>query len=96
MKVETVHVATRNPRNDEDPGECAIVHFVVENNVVNVTDKDGHMLRYPDGEPCRRALELGSVSMPDGEIASWRVFFLRYIDPCGRQPRERFWNTRRH
>jgi hypothetical protein len=59
MKVETVHVATRNPRNDEDPGECAIVHFVVENNVVNVTDKDGHMLRYPDGEPCRRALELG-------------------------------------
>ena len=56
MKVETVHVATRNPRNDEDPGECAIVHFVVDNNVVKVTDKDGHMLRYPDGEPCKKAL----------------------------------------
>jgi len=59
MKVETIHVATRNPRNDDDPGECAIVHFVVDNNVVKVTDKDGHMLRYPDGEPCKRALEPG-------------------------------------
>jgi hypothetical protein len=56
MKVETVHVATRNPRNNEDPGECAIVHFVVDNNVVKVTDKDGHILRYPDGEPCKRVL----------------------------------------
>jgi hypothetical protein len=56
-KVETVHVATRNPRNDEDPGECAIIHFVVDNNVVKVTDKDGHMLRYPDGELCKRTLE---------------------------------------
>jgi hypothetical protein len=59
MKVETVHVQTRQPRNDEDPGECAIIHFVVDNNVVKVTDKDGAMLRYPDGEPCKRTLEPG-------------------------------------
>jgi hypothetical protein len=56
MKVETVHVQTRQPRDEADPGECAIVHFVVDNNVVKVTDKDGHMLRYPDGEPCKQAL----------------------------------------
>jgi len=59
MKVETIHVQTRQPRDEADPGECAIVHFVVDNNVVKVTDKDGHMLRYPDGEPCKRALEPG-------------------------------------
>jgi len=61
MKVETIHVQTRQPRDDQDPGECAIVHFVVDNNrdgqrVVKVTDKDGNMLRYPDGEPCKRVL----------------------------------------
>jgi hypothetical protein len=56
MKVETVHVQTHQPRNDEDPGECMIVHFVVDNNVVKVTDRDGNMLRFPDGEPCKQAL----------------------------------------
>jgi hypothetical protein len=44
----------------------------------------------------RKTVELGSVSMPDGGKASRQVVFLRYIDSCGRQPRERFWNTRRH
>ena len=55
--VQTVHVQTRQPRNDEDPGECAIVHYTVDDkHVLRVTDKDGHMLRYPDGEPLRQTL----------------------------------------
>jgi hypothetical protein len=33
-----------------------LIHFVVDNNVVKVTDKDGAMLRYPDGEPCKQVL----------------------------------------
>jgi hypothetical protein len=63
MRVETVHVQTRQPRNDEDPGECAIVHFTVADNVLKVTDKDGNMLRYPDGEPCKQVL--GPTTTPD-------------------------------
>jgi hypothetical protein len=55
-KVETIHVQIRQPRDEADPGECAIIHYTVVNNVVKVTDKDGHMLRYPDGEPCRQVL----------------------------------------
>jgi hypothetical protein len=57
MKIETVHITLRNPHNDADPGECAIIHYVVEGDVVKLTDKDGALLRFAKGEPCKQVLE---------------------------------------
>lgn len=53
--LETV-ITTRRAYDAADPGECATVYYTVADNVVKVTDRDGHLLRYSDGEPCRRAL----------------------------------------
>jgi hypothetical protein len=57
--VQTVCITTRRPYSESDAGEAAIVHYAVNDNIVCVTDSDGHLLRYSDGEPCRQALEPG-------------------------------------
>lgn len=59
MKVETVHVPVRNPYHDQDPGECTIVHYTVNGADLQITDADGHRLRFKDGELCAAELEPG-------------------------------------
>jgi hypothetical protein len=59
MKVQTVSVTTRSPRDAADPGECAIVYYVIDGPLVRVTDQDGNLLRFSDGEPCKAALGAG-------------------------------------
>jgi hypothetical protein len=59
MNIQTVHITIRNPYNDADAGECAIINYVVDGNVVKVTDQDGHMLRFAKGEPCKQVLGPG-------------------------------------
>jgi hypothetical protein len=59
MNIQTVHITLRNPHDDADPGECAIINYVVDGNVVKVTDKDGALLRLAKGEPCKQVLEPG-------------------------------------
>jgi len=59
MKPQTVHITTRRPHDAADAGECAIIYYTANDNVVKVTDKDGHLLRYSDGEPCKRVLGPG-------------------------------------
>jgi hypothetical protein len=36
MNIQTVHITLRNPHDDADPGECAIINYVVDGNVVKV------------------------------------------------------------
>ena len=55
MKIETVQITTARPRGEADPGECAIIHYIVANGEVLVTDPDGCLLRYSDGEPVKRS-----------------------------------------
>jgi len=59
MNIQTVHITLRNPHDDADPGECAIINYVVDGNVVKVTDKDGALLRFAKGEPCKQVLGPG-------------------------------------
>jgi len=59
MNIQTVHITLRNPYNDADAGECAIIYYVVDGNVVKVTDKDGALLRFAKGEPCKQVLGPG-------------------------------------
>jgi hypothetical protein len=56
MKIETVHITTRRPHNGSDPGACHIVYYMADGREVRVTDRDGHLLRYANGEPCKQAL----------------------------------------
>jgi hypothetical protein len=53
---QTAWITTRRPNGPADTGESAAIHYVVADGVVKVTDQDGHMLRYADGEPCKQAL----------------------------------------
>src|SRR5262249_58063725 len=53
---QTAWITTRRPNGPADTGESAAIHYVVADGVVKVTDPDGHMLRYADGEPCKQAL----------------------------------------
>jgi hypothetical protein len=55
--IQTVCITTRRPHDAADPGECAIIYYRVDGNAVKVTDRDSHMLRYSDGQPCKQALE---------------------------------------
>jgi hypothetical protein len=57
MKVQTVSVTTRRPRDAADPGECAIIYYVVDGPMLRVTDARGNQVRYLNGEPVKRALE---------------------------------------
>jgi hypothetical protein len=67
MKPQTVHITTRRPNSAADPGECATIYFKELDRVVSVTDADGNLLRYSDGEPCKAAL--GPDDNP-GQIAA--------------------------
>ena len=53
---QTAWITTRRPNGGADAGECAAIHYVVADGVVKVTDQDGNLLRYSDGEPCKQAL----------------------------------------
>ena len=53
---QTAWITTRRPHGAADAGECAAIHYVVADGVVKVTDRDGNLLRYSDGEPCKQAL----------------------------------------
>src|SRR5262249_61537136 len=53
---QTAWITTRRPHGAADAGECAAIHYVVADGVVKVTDQDGNLLRYSDGEPCKQAL----------------------------------------
>ena len=53
---QTAWITTRRPHGGADAGECAAIHYVVADGVVKVTDRDGNLLRYSDGEPCKQAL----------------------------------------
>ena len=53
---QTAWITTRRPNGAADAGECAAIHYMVVDGVMKVTDQDGHMLRYSDGEPCKQAL----------------------------------------
>src|SRR5262249_30734613 len=65
MKVEIVFITTRRPYDDADPGECASVHYIVDDNVVVLTDPEGTPL-YKPGRPghtdaWRRELQPGET-----------------------------------
>jgi hypothetical protein len=56
MNIQTVHVTTRRPRDASDPGEAAIIYFVVDGPTLRVTDARGNQVRYLNGEPVKTAL----------------------------------------
>jgi hypothetical protein len=57
--IQTVCITTRRPRSAADPGECETVYYILAGDVVKVTDQDGALLRFEDGEPCKQVLEPG-------------------------------------
>jgi hypothetical protein len=66
MKIETVHITLRNPDNDADPGDCAIGHYVVDDNLVTLTDHNGKPERKPGkaGEIAVYQREVGPGETP--------------------------------
>ena len=46
-EVMVIHITTRPPMDDDDPGECAIGHYVVDDNIVMLTDANGTPLYKP-------------------------------------------------
>jgi hypothetical protein len=86
MKVETIHISIGRPRHPGDPGTAAVIHYIVVNGVLRLTDSEGHALRFQDGAPAMRTLG----PEEDPKFAASRLGRAYHIETYGDRERG-FW-----